>query len=325
MKVYRTMINKELRPAGTVIRSLFRFRREKQFRLCNRLMDRFMAGRFPKDLKVTERYIAGPDGNRLRILICSAKNPKPDAVGLVWFHGGGYAIGVPEMNFGYVRKIIRETNTVVVLPDYRRSTEAPYPAAMLDCYETVRWVKNHSEELNINKNQIFTAGESAGGGLTAAVNLYARDQNEVHIAFQMPLYPMLDARMNSESEKDNDAPIWDHRANKLAWGMYLRGTDPAAIPAYASPALAADYHNLPPAYTFIGTIEPFYDETKAYIRNLKAAGVKARVDEYEGCFHAFDLFGDRTKVSRKATKQWMRAYKYAAEHFTSERNSHDHP
>lgn len=318
MKVRRNMMNHELRFTGSLIRTLYKFRNEKQFIRMNRMMDKYMAGKFPKDLNVEDRFIDGPEGNKIRILICYPEQRKLNATGMVWFHGGGYAIGVPEIEFGYVKKIVNETNSVVILPDYRRSTEAPYPAAMLDCYETLKWVKTHAAELGINKNQIFTGGESAGGGLTAAISLYARDQGEVNIAFQMPLYPMLDARMNTESELDNDAPVWDYEANKLAWGLYLQDTDSDAISPYASPSLADNYQNLPPTYTFVGTIEPFYDETKIYIQNLKAAGVKARVDEYEGCFHAFDLFGARTTVGKKATKQWLRAYKYATEHFYNE-------
>ncbi len=318
MKVSRNMMNKELRFTGSFIRTIYKFRTEKQFIRMNQMMDKHMAGKFPKDIQVEERYISGVDDNKIRILICYPKERKPNATGTVWFHGGGYAIGIPEIEFGYVRKMIRDTNTVVVLPDYRRSTEAPYPAAMLDCYETVKWVKYHAGELGINKDQIFIGGESAGGGLTAAVSLYARDQGEVNIAFQMPLYPMLDARMNTDSERDNDAPVWDYKANELAWNMYLKNMDRNAVSVYASPALAENYENLPPTYTFIGTIEPFYDETKIYIQNLKSSGVKARMDAYEGCFHAFDLFGAKTKVGKQASSRWLHAYQYATEHFYKE-------
>jgi acetyl esterase/lipase len=52
-------------------------------------------------------------------------------------------------------------------------------------------------------------GNSADGGLTAALSLYARDKNEGAIAFQMPLYPMLDGRLETESSRDNDAPLWN--------------------------------------------------------------------------------------------------------------------
>ncbi len=318
MKVSRNMMNKELRFTGSFIRTIFKFRKEKQFIRMNRMMDKHMAGKFPGDIDVEERYINGIDGNRIRILICYPTKRTGNATGMVWFHGGGYAIGVPEIEFGYVRKMLNETNSVIILPDYRRSTEAPYPAAMHDCYETVKWTVRHAEELGVNRNQIFIGGESAGGGLTAAVSLYARDQGEVNIAFQMPLYPMLDARMNTDSERDNDAPVWDYKANELAWGIYLKNVDMSTIPAYASPALADNFRNLPPTYTLIGTIEPFYDETRIYIQNLKAAGVKAKIDEYEGCFHAFDLFGARTNVGKQATKKWLQTYKYAAKHFYTE-------
>lgn len=216
---------------------------------------------------------------------------------------------------GYVQTITENTNSVIVLPDYTLSLSKPYPAALEDCHLALMWMKEHSMELGINQDQLFVAGESAGGGLTAALSLYARDKKEVKIAFWMPLYPMIDCRMQTESMKDNDAPVWDEKANKLGWQLYLGslyGRDD--IPYYASPALAADYRGLPPTYTFVGTIEPFYDETKMYIENLQKADVEAKADEYDGCFHAFDLFGSKKPIGKLATQNWLKAFKYAAEH-----------
>lgn len=195
---------------------------------------------------------------------------------MMWIHGGGYAIGIPEIEFGYVRKIT-------------------------------------------DRNQLFIGGESAGGGLTAALSLYARDKKEVNIAFQMPLYPMIDARMKTDSERDNDAPVWDYKANELAWKMYLGDlyyTD--KIPSYASPSLETDYSNLPSTYMFVGTIEPFFDETVEYIDNLRTAGITAKIDKYEGCFHAFDLFASNKEIGKRATEKWLEEYKYATKHYFKE-------
>lgn len=71
-------------------------------------------------------------------------------------------------------------------------------------------------------------------------------------------------------------------------------------PAYAAPARCTDYANLPPAYTFVSTAEPFYAETLTYIQSLKEAGVAASVDVYPGLFHAFDMLLPFLKVSRRA-------------------------
>ena len=183
--------------------------------------------------------------------------------------------------------LVKKYGAVVVCVSYRLSIEAPYPAALEDCHAALCWMKEHAGELGINDSQIMVGGESAGGGLTAALCMYARDKKSVNIAYQMPLYPMLDDR-DTESSRDNHTPIWNTKRNHAAWKLYLK--DQSSIPPYAAPARQTDYSNLPPAYTFVGDIEPFHCETLTYIENLKAAGVEASVDVYPNWFHAYDLF-----------------------------------
>ena len=145
----------------------------------------------------------------------------------------------------------------------------------------------------------MVGGESAGGGLTAALCMYEKDIGGIHIAFQMPLYPMLDNE-DTESSRNNHAPVWNTRRNHYGWARYLRGTREEPVPAYAAPARCTDYTGLPPAYSFVSTAEPFYAETLTYIENLKQAGVAASVDVYPGLFHAFDMLLPFLKVSRRA-------------------------
>lgn len=316
MKITKDMINKDVRFVGVFIRKVFKFRKKSQFVNCNKLLNRFMKGKFPKGMRVEQRFIPRVNGDKMRILACYPKTVKPNATGVLWIHGGGYALGIPEQDLGYAKKIVDSTNSVVVLPDYTRSVDKPYPAALEDCYAALLWLKNNSRDLGVNENKLFVAGESAGGGLTAALSLYARDKKEVNIAFQMPLYPMLDCRMTSNSMKDNDAPVWDTAANETAWKLYLGDLyGKGDIPCYASPSLADRYVGLPPAYTFVGDIEPFYDETLEYIENLKRAGISAKVDVYEGCFHAFDLFGRNKTVGKTATERWVEEFKKATEEY----------
>ena len=138
------------------------------------------------------------------------------------------------------------------------------------------------------------------GGLTAAVCLYARDRGEVNIAFQMPLYPMLDDRMITASSQNNDAPVWNTASNEAAWGLYLAGVAKDPIPVYAAPARAENLRGLPPACTYVGTIEPFHDETVDFVERLREQGVEVTFKEYEGCFHAFDMMGAGTKIGKDA-------------------------
>lgn len=268
-----------------------------------------------------EKRIIPSTGRNIKILIFRPKmnaKPKERAPGILWIHGGGYATGMAEMAyFSRALSLVKKYGAIVVAPSYRLSWEKTYPAALEDCYAALNYLKDHVKELGANPNQIMVGGESAGGGLTAALCMYARDKGEVNIAYQMPLYPMLDDR-DTESSRDNHAPVWNTKRNHSAWKMYLGELTGGDVPPYAAPARQEDYSNLPPAYTFVGDIEPFYCETLTYVENLQKAGVEAKVDVYPNCFHAFDMMRPFRKVSKEAIAKFEEQYQYAAEHYFAE-------
>ncbi len=204
----------------------------------------------------------------------------------------------------------------MVAPEYTHSTKAPYPAALEDCYAALLWLKQNAARLGVRPDQLMVGGVSAGGGLAAALAIYARDKGEVAIAFQLPLYPMLDDRMMTASARDNDAPMWNTRSNEAAWKLYLGdlyGSD--NVPAYAAPARLTDAVGLPPAFTFVGGIEPFCDETVLYFQMLRASGVNAECTVFDGCFHAFNKIGPYTTPAKEAEAALREHFKYAAEHY----------
>jgi len=242
-----------------------------------------------------------------------AKREQAKTPGILWIHGGGYATGMAEMAyFSRPLALVKKYGAVVVCVSYRLSMEAPYPAALEDCHAALCWLKDHAQELGINDSQIMVGGESAGGGLTAALCMYARDKGTVKIAYQMPLYPMLDDR-DTDSSRDNHAPVWNTKRNHAAWKLYLKGL--GKIPPYAAPARQTDYRDLPPAYTFVGDIEPFYCETLTYIKNLRAAGAEAKVDVYPRWFHAYDMFFPFMPMAKLAISRFEKQYRYATKHY----------
>ena len=273
-----------------------------------------------KYIKLEKRKIKST-GRDIKILIVKpVKNAKPqnETPGILWIHGGGYATGMSEMIFlTRAINLVKKYGAVVISPDYRLSIESPYPAALEDCYSALKYLKDNRDELGINSSQIMVGGESAGGGLTASLCMYARDKKEVNIAFQMPLYPMLD-NIDTDSSRDNHAPVWNTRRNHAAWKLYLGDLYDKEIPPYASASRQTDYTNLPPCYTFVGDIEPFYCETLTYVENLKKAGIEANVDVYKNCFHAFDMFFPFKKVSKKAINKFEKAYVYATKNYFKE-------
>ena len=262
-----------------------------------------------------EIYLPRTDGSRLRIVIyLPKKDLQEDVIGVCWIHGGGYAIGIPEQDFAFAEILEEAKDCVIFMPDYRLSTEAPYPAAFEDCYASLVYMKEHACEYHIRTDQIFTGGDSAGGGLCVAIDLKARDTKEVNIAFSMPLYPMLDAG-STRTNANNDAPVWNTRSNLAGWHLYLKNQ---IADKYASPALEEDLSFFPPTFTFVGTIEPFYAETKAFTEKLKEADVPLFFKEYEGCFHAFDILCPDSALAKDARLQMQEAFVYAGEHYFQE-------
>lgn len=255
-----------------------------------------------------QRWLPRRDGGRQRVLVVRRRaaadrrehSDAPSAA-VLWVHGGGYAVGSPEMSVGTARRLVDATGCVVVLPDYRLSAAEPYPAALHDCYDALLWLRDHAAELGARPDQLVVGGESAGGGLTAATCLLARERDEVAVAFQVPLYPMIDDRP-TPSSTGSRAPVWSSVTNDAGWDAYLgplRGSD--AVPATAAPAREADLRGLPPVLTFVGDGEPFHDEVVIWTERLRRAGVRVENRVYPGCFHAFDLMAPRARVSREAT------------------------
>ena len=263
--------------------------------------------------KMRQEYIERNDGSVLRICIVEERNHKADnKTALLWLHGGGYAMGLPEQCVCFAERLVPGTNTVMILPDYRKSYEAPYPAALDDCYLTLLWTVINAKRLGIRSDQICVGGESSGGGLCAALCMYARDIGEVNIAFQMPLYPMIDDRPTG-SNTGNTSPVWDSEKNDAAWKMY-KG-DAEETDTYCAPARETDYSNLPPAFSIVGDADPFLDETVAYMKNLYSADIPVMYKVYEGCYHAFDMINPGTPVAKKAAALQREAYMHAKQSF----------
>ena len=252
-------------------------------------------------------------GGSVPALLLSPKEAVSETTGILWLHGGGYFAGMKEMvHASRTVDLVKSFGAMVLAPGYRLSLWAPHPAALEDGYASLLYRKEHAADWGIRSDQLMVGGESAGGGLCAAVCLRARDEGTVRVAFQMPLYPMLDDR-DTESSQNNHGRVWNTRRSHLAWKLYLRGTD--RVSPYAAPARAEDLADLPPAYSFVGDGEPFYAETVRYFERLRAAGAPAELDVYPTDMHAFDRMDPDAALSRQAAETFNRHFAAAQQRF----------
>ena len=316
-KIKAKDMDRSLRFAGTIARWIVPQYTERKFRFFNSVINGVISHIRPRGVKKTTVNLEREDGTLLKVRIFSPKKQKTEKTpGMLWLHGGGYCMGTPEQDIWTIREYIRENGCTVVAPCYTLATEKPYPAALDDCYLALLWMRDHCEELSVRDDQIFVAGSSAGGGLTAALCIYARDKKEVSIAYQMPLYPMLDDRMITPSSQDNDGPVWNTASNITAWKKYLGNSfQTDGVSPYAAPGRIEDFSDLPPAFTFVGDIEPFYNETVDFMEKMKSAGIPADYKVYHGAYHGFDVLCWFSKPSRDAHRVMLENYRRASKEY----------
>jgi acetyl esterase/lipase len=308
------MILPELRKKGRSQRN-----KKKEFSLGKlkllKFLCKFLKGKHNKNMNYKEVYLKREDGSLLRVCVYSPKERKENVPGILWIHGGGYSIGVPEQDDSYIYNFVKESNCIVVSPDYTLSQDKPYPAAFNDCLQSLEYLNKITNDYSINPNQILIGGDSAGGGLALAVALYSRDHKLVPISTMILIYPMIDDRL-TKSSTNNDAPVWDSIQNQGSWKLYLGDlSNKNDIPTYASPARETNYSNLPPLISYVGSIDPFLDETKTLIDNLNKENIPTHYQIYEGCFHGFDIICHKSNISKQARTFLLDNYKYAISNY----------
>lgn len=245
-----------------------------------------------------DRTIPGPEGEPdISVRITRPKSADGALPGVYFIHGGGMVLGDVEGENVGATTISEQVNAVVVSVEYRLAPENPYPAPVEDCYAGLVWMTQHAAELGIDPARIALYGGSAGGGLVLATALLARDRKGPKVAFQMPIYPMIDDRNETASSHEiSDVGIWDRSANIEAWEWYLGGKD---ADEYAAPARAQELSGLPPTFIDVGTVDLFRDEDIAFANRLMQAGVPTELHINPGSYHAAEIFAPDARLSQR--------------------------
>ncbi|MCB0119633.1 MAG: alpha/beta hydrolase, partial [Anaerolineales bacterium] len=267
--------------------------------LFNLLMGLMPPSKALNGLHVENVFIPREDGRtKIRLRVYQPKTIDAPTSVLLWMHGGGYVIGKPEQDDVSCAQYVRELGVTVVSVDYRLAPKNPFPAGLDDCYSALKWVVSHAQEFNIDPSRVAIGGNSAGGGLAAALAQLAHDRKEVELVFQLLIYPMLDDRTVFRTDIDDSNNVtWTHKSNRFGWESYLGGECGAeVVPAYSVPARRADLSGLPPAWIGVGTLDIFHDEDIAYAQRLRESGVDCELNIVSGAFHGFDVFDPEVSV-----------------------------
>jgi acetyl esterase len=226
---------------------------------------------------------------------------------VLYMHGGGWVLGDAGTHDRLVRELAVGAGAAIVFVEYDRSPEARYPVAIEQGYATARWIVREGAAHGLDAERLAVAGDSVGGGMTAALTLMARARGDVRFVHQSMYYPVTDAAMDTGSYAQfAEGYYLSAKAMAWFWDAYAPDVARRAEP-YASPLRATDEQlaGLPPALVIVDEADVLRDEGEAYAGRLRAAGAAVTTVRYDGIVHDFMMLNplSATRATRAAVAQ----------------------
>ncbi|CDQ44565.1 alpha/beta hydrolase [Mycolicibacterium neoaurum] len=253
----------------------------------------------PAMADVSDTEVTGPGGPiPVRIYRpTAADGPQPVIVHL---HGGGLVMGSNRSFEPMARALAAASGAVVVAVDYRLAPENPPPAQFEDALAVTNWVAAEAASLAVDLDRIVVCGDSAGGGVAAAVALAVRNDGGPRLFAQVLLYPGVDRDMGAPSlVGHHDTPMLVHDDIVFLHELADIGAgaphDIRRVPAYAT-----DLTGLPQAIVVTAELDPIYDWGERYAARLRDAGVQTTLTRYPGIYHGFLMRSEATARGRLA-------------------------
>ena len=249
---------------------------------------------------LAQRTIPGPRGTPdVRLLILTPVGLESAMPALLYFHGGGFIAGSPDIMIGWGSKLAKDVGCVIVLPTYRLAPETRWPGPIEDLYATLCWVSDNADILGIDPARIAIGGGSAGGGHAAALALHVRKFGGPKILHQLLMFPMLDDRPAANPYAGEFG--WTREHDRFGWTALL-GVPAGSkdVPAEAVPGRVLDLSGLPPAYIGIGALDLFVDANLDYAKRLMHCGVPVELHVFPGGYHGFEFVAPNAAVSQTA-------------------------
>ncbi len=205
---------------------------------------------------------------------------------LVFFHGGGYALGDLDTHDGTCRLLCCHAQTAVLSVEYALAPEFPFPKGLEDATAAFVWATGNAQRLGADGRRVSVGGDSAGAGLSAAIS-YLGTQGQAPLpTSQLLLYPVV--------ERDHARPSFEYfkegfflTAEDVRWfgDHYLKAAQPGD--PRAAPLEAPSFEGLPPTLVVTAGFDPLRDEGEAYAQALRAAGVTVELRRFANLIHGF--------------------------------------
>jgi acetyl esterase len=228
---------------------------------------------------------------------------------VIYFHGGGFAVGSLDSHDRLMRLIALESGAALIGVDYRLAPEHPFPAPLADCVAAIRWIRAEARQLGVEPDRVVLAGDSAGANLALAGLIELRDSGDAPCQGAALLYGCYWRRFDTPSHaRFGDGSLRLGTAEmRWFWQQYLG--DPATPDPRAEP-LHADLRGLPPLFVNAAALDPLCDDTAELDRRLEAAGVARQLEVYPGVVHGFMQMTERSSAARSAVRDAGRAIRH---------------
>lgn len=250
------------------------------------------------DVDRQDAAVSAEDGTAVPVRWYRREGRAPGSAA-VFFHGGGLVGGSVEAYDAFVAQHVQWSGVPVLSVDYRRAPEATGEVPARDGFAALRWLHARAGSLGVDPQRVAVMGDSAGGGIAAAVALLAREAG-VPVSRQVLVFPMLDDRTTSADPHLAGAATWSHRDNLTGWRALLGdrtgGSDVSPVEA---PARLVDAAGLAPAYLEVGSLDIFRDECVAYASTLWSCGVEAELHVHPGAPHGYDSLALGSDFARR--------------------------
>lgn len=208
---------------------------------------------------------------------------------IIYAHGGGWVMGDKEVFDELIRKLAACTKSAVFFVNYDRSPEAVYPKAVDQIYGVMDYVYNNPDDFYVDSSRMVIAGDSAGGNMATVAALRAKRENGPKLLYQVLLYPVTDAGMDTKSyEEFENGPWLTKKAMEWFWDAYMPDKD-RRDDWYISPLKTPveELKGMPPTLIITDENDVLRDEGEAYAAKLDEAGVNVISVRIDGIFHDF--------------------------------------
>jgi acetyl esterase len=207
---------------------------------------------------------------------------------IMYYHGGGWVMGDRNTHDHLIRELATKTRAAVVFVDYVNAPKLRYPDNNEQAYAALLYVAGHGPELKLDPSRIAVAGDSAGGNMSIAVIMMAKERGGPRLVHQLLFYPVTaDVSDDATYRQFGNGPYLTRKAMDYFLGANFKPEQRKDVLAFPLTASIEQLRGLPPATVIVAENDLLRAEGEAYAEKLREAGVAATATRYKGTIHDF--------------------------------------